>query len=294
MVDQVEAVAAKTVPHANIHEAKIAVMEAVEYIQKTGTMTGTARYKYVSVDEVIARLRPAMIRHGIHFTPIGMEVISNEPYETSGGKTMNHVIIGVQYRLTHTSGTFDEGHAVGEGSDTGDKACNKAMTAAKKYALLQSFCLETGEEDPDHDPSDDQTRKPNGSAKPAANGSGKKSDPCALAREEYKAKIPAMTGKTLLAALSRFDESPEVAAEKFGKDEVDYLRAATVTQLYKSLDISIGGIPTLPEVEKWKKSFEEHSAKYLTGMQVDTLLARLEKRRIDVQEDLETAQRRTR
>lgn len=282
--------------HANIHEAKLAVMQEVEYIQKNGAMKQgqSVQYKYVTVDDVIARLRPKMIEHEIHFAPTKMELMSQEAYTTKNGAAMNRVVLGVAYRLTHAGGTFEDGFAVGEGTDSGDKACNKAMTAAKKYALLQSFCLETGEDDPDHHSSEEMERKSAKDAKAAANGNGKKSDPCALAREEYKAKIPAMTGKTLLAALSRFDESPEVAAEKFGKDEVDYLRAATVTQLYKSLDISIGGIPTLPEVDKWKKSFEEHSAKYLTGMQVDTLLARLEKRRIDVQEDLEAAQRRTR
>ena len=34
----------------------------------------------------------------------------------------------------------------GEGSDTGDKASNKALTGAYKYALRQTFCIETGDD----------------------------------------------------------------------------------------------------------------------------------------------------
>jgi hypothetical protein len=39
----------------------------------------------------------------------------------------------------------------------GDKATAKAMTGAYKYALRQTFCIETGD-DPDKDPSVDQER----------------------------------------------------------------------------------------------------------------------------------------
>ena len=39
---------------------------------------------------------------------------------------------------------------VGEGMDSGDKAANKAMAIAHKYALLQTFCIPTEEQkDPD-------------------------------------------------------------------------------------------------------------------------------------------------
>lgn len=284
------------VQHANIHEAKLAVMQEVEYVQKNGTMQGAARYKYVSVDDVIARLRPKMVEHGIHFAPTGMEILSSEPYETSNGKMMNHYVLGVTYRLSHASGTFEEGYAIGEGSDNGDKACNKAMTAAKKYALLQSFCLETGEDDPDHDPSAEQERKPhangNGSAKP--NGKPA-SDPLAVAREEYKAKLSGLSPKKLVEKLIAFDQHADKAIAQFGnQDEVDLLRAATITRLYQMLDLDVGGLPTEAKAQEWENFRTTYADKYLTQMQVDTLSAKLARRIEAIEEDLAAAQRQTR
>lgn len=34
---------------------------------------------------------------------------------------------------------------IGEAMDSGDKSCNKAMSAAQKYAFLQIFCIPTEE-----------------------------------------------------------------------------------------------------------------------------------------------------
>lgn len=286
------------VQHANIHEAKVAVMGAVEYVQKTGTMKEGAKYKYVPVDEVIAKLRPAMVEHGIHFSPTQMQIMHQENYTTKHGTAMTRVILGVAYRLSHVTGSFEDGFAVGEGTDSGDKACNKAMTAAKKYALLQSFCLETGEDDPDHDPSAEQERKPTAANKtPAkANGSenGKHSDKFAVAREEYKAKIHGLNATPLLAALKKFEEDRPSALAKFGdEDEVDILQAATVTRLYQMMDLDIGGLPTMEKVNSFSEFLQDKAAKYLSPMQVDTLNAKIERRIEAIKEDLEKARRQT-
>ena len=64
---------------------------------------------------------------------------------------------------------------MGEAMDTGDKATNKAMSAAMKYALLQTFCIPTEEggkdtEENSHEvkPSTPTARKPAPSKKPPA------------------------------------------------------------------------------------------------------------------------------
>jgi hypothetical protein len=285
------------VKHANIHEAKLAVMQEVEYVQKNGTMKqgGGGNYKYVTVDDVIARLRPKMIEHEIHFAPTKMELMAQEAYTTKGGSAMNRIVLGVAYRLTHASGSFEDGFAVGEGTDAGDKACNKAMTAAKKYALLQSFCLETGEDDPDHHASEEQERKPNGATKAASNGNGKTSDPNAVAREEFKAKIVGMRRKDLMNALDKFESHADAAAEKFGSaDDAEVMKAATIARLYQIVDLDIGGLPVISEAEALGKWLNEAGAKYLSEMQVDTLNAKLNRRIENINEDLAKAQRQTR
>jgi hypothetical protein len=72
--------------------------------------------------------------------------------------------------------TFDLLHApsgqshpvvvVGEGMDVGDKSGNKCMTAARKYAMIMAFNIETGL-DPDDTPSQEQERVPAAKPQPA-------------------------------------------------------------------------------------------------------------------------------
>lgn len=272
------------VTHANIHEAKIAVMADVEYVQKNGVMKQGKGYKYVAVDDVIARLRPAMVEHGIHFSPTGMNVMFQEQYQTSGGTMMNRVILGVSYRLSHVSGSYEDGYSVGEASDSGDKACNKAMTAAKKYALLQSFCLETGEDDPDHDPSSDQERGKANGANGKANGKAS-SHGAPTKLQEFHAKLVSLKPPQLVERIVKFDEQPDKAIETFGsKDDADVARAVVVSELYKKLDIDVGFQSIPKKVDAFSRWFEENAQQFLAPMQVDTLRAKIERQRQTAQE----------
>ncbi len=277
--------------HKDIHDAKIAVMEAVDYVQKTGQMRGSGNYKYVSVDEVIARLRPEMVAHGIHFAPISMTMLLQETYKSKGygdkeGTAMNRIILGVSYRLSHVSGTHEDGYSVGEASDAGDKACNKAMTAAKKYALLQSFCLETGEDDPDHSPSSEQERKLE-RKRPPSNGNGK-SDPAATAREEYQAKIMGLSAKALAEKCASFDDVADKAIAHFGgQQHANAMRTATIERMYKMLDLEIGGLSTIKATVDWEAWRAKDADKYLNDSENSVLDAKLERRREKINYDLE-------
>ena len=74
------------------------------------------------------------------------------------GALMNRVLYPQTFRFIHTaSGDYIDVPILGEASDVGDKASNKAMTAALKYALRQTFLIETGD-DPDKHPSGEQER----------------------------------------------------------------------------------------------------------------------------------------
>ncbi len=77
-------------------------------------------------------------------------------------------------RFTHVpTGTYIDVMAPGEGADAGDKSSPKAATGAYKYALRQTFLIETGD-DPDKDASGPQEQAPKTArpdfsrAKPAA------------------------------------------------------------------------------------------------------------------------------
>jgi hypothetical protein len=150
--------------HKDIHAAINAVMGEVGYVQKT--KTNGLNYSFASEADLIKALRPVMIEHGITFYPSGVQIVANEAYETSNGKLMNRVIGMFTFTFTHApSGTSLQVTVLGEGADVGDKASNKAMTGALKYALRQTFVIETGD-DPDATSSEEQDRK----SKPGSNG----------------------------------------------------------------------------------------------------------------------------
>lgn len=151
--------------HANIYEAINAVMAEVSFIQKK--KTANLPYSFAGETTIIDSLRESMINHGIVMLPVGIEDLRLETYQTKnqakdGGST-NRVVAKFSFDFVHApSGTSHRVTTLGEGADVGDKAANKSMTASKKYALLQSFLLRSGD-DPDEVPSSDYERN-----KPAA------------------------------------------------------------------------------------------------------------------------------
>ena len=127
----------------NIYERIAAVMQEVDYIQKD--KKAGMKYSIVSHDVVTAKLRPAIVRHGIVYHPTDIEVAQN------GNRTQ--VKMNVRFACadaTANSPKFIEVASVGYGIDDQDKGPGKAISYAVKYALLKTFGLETGD-DPDHD-----------------------------------------------------------------------------------------------------------------------------------------------
>lgn len=137
-------------------KAKILVMAKVPYIQKERKQGLT--YTFAGEAAILEKLHPAFREAGLSWAVTGCTLIAQEQYSTKSGAAMNRVIVQATYTLTHAeSGQSETVQALGEGSDHGDKATSKAMTSALKYALRQTFLIETGD-DPDNTPSDQQER----------------------------------------------------------------------------------------------------------------------------------------
>ena len=78
-----------------------------------------------------------------------MEQRREERTKKSGGALI-YSICRIKYTFYAEDGSFIEAVTVGEGMDSGDKATNKAMAIAFKYACFQVFCIPTEEmKDPD-------------------------------------------------------------------------------------------------------------------------------------------------
>jgi len=128
-------------PVKNIYQRINAVMTEVDYIQK-GEKKVAGQYRYVSHDQVTAALHGPMTKNGIACIPTIMEM------KQDGNRTE----VKLDVAFINTDNPTDRFSVVyyGYGIDTSDKGIGKAVSYGFKYALLKTFCLETGD-DPDQD-----------------------------------------------------------------------------------------------------------------------------------------------
>lgn len=133
----------------NLIYTKIAdVMAEIGAIGKN-SKNETQKFMYRGIDAVMNALNPALIKHRIFVIPEVMEQ-TREERTNSKGTTLLYSILKVKYRFIAEDGSSIECVVIGEGMDSGDKASNKAMSVAFKYACFQTFCIPTEEMvDPD-------------------------------------------------------------------------------------------------------------------------------------------------
>ena len=94
-------------------------------------------------------LSPALIKYKLFVVP---EVLNQrrEERQSANGGNLIYSICTIKYTFYAEDGSFVSATVVGEGMDSGDKATNKAMSVAFKYACFQVFCIPTEEmRDPD-------------------------------------------------------------------------------------------------------------------------------------------------
>lgn len=100
-------------------------------------------FKFRGIEAAMNALAPLLVKHGIVCVPRHGSASRFDRLTKSGG-TLSFVNIASEFDLV----SVDDGSSVtvktnGEGMDSSDKATNKAMSAAFKYALLQAFVVPT-------------------------------------------------------------------------------------------------------------------------------------------------------
>jgi ERF superfamily len=125
----------------NIHQRILGIMSELHYIAK-GDKTVNGQYRFVSHDQVTAKIHPLLVKYGILIIPTVDEM-------TQDG---NRTIVNLLMSFTNVDNRLDSFtiKSVGYGVDSGDKGPGKAISYAYKYGILKTFCLETGD-DPDND-----------------------------------------------------------------------------------------------------------------------------------------------
>lgn len=132
----------------NICKAIIATMGDIGAIGKD-TKNTQQGFMFRGIDAVMNALQPAMLKNNIFVVPEVLEQ-TREERQTSKGGTLIYSILKVKFTFFADDGSNISAVVIGEGMDSGDKASNKAMSIAFKYACFQVFCIPTEEmKDPD-------------------------------------------------------------------------------------------------------------------------------------------------
>lgn len=107
-------------------------------------------YKFRGIDDVYNEIAPLLSKHGLCILP---RVLTRSVVErqTQKGGTLFYVTVEMEFDFVCAEdGTKHVVKTFGEAMDSGDKATNKAMSAAYKYAAFQAFCIPTeGDTDAD-------------------------------------------------------------------------------------------------------------------------------------------------
>jgi hypothetical protein len=163
-------------------------------LAKTGigkdSLNSFDKYKFRGIDAVYNALAPLLAGHGLCVLPRIIERTCEER-ESRKGDPMFYVTVTAEFDFvsaadgsTHTVRTY------GEAMDRSDKATNKAMSAAYKYAAFMTFAIPTeGDNDAD-------AATPEVAAKTQP-------EPTANARKEYPFPDGPATGITQLKAMAR-------------------------------------------------------------------------------------------
>ena len=133
-----------------IHKSIMSVMEDIGAIGKNQSNKQQG-FKYRGIDDVMNALQPLLVKHGIYAVPRVVEQ-HREERVSKNGSSLFYSILKIEYTFYAQDGSSICATVIGEGMDSGDKASNKAMSVAFKYALFQVFCIPTEEmPDPDSD-----------------------------------------------------------------------------------------------------------------------------------------------
>lgn len=119
------------------------IMEEIGAIGKGG-YNKSQNYNFRGIEQFYAAAHPALIKHGVFCVP-QIYTSNTETYTKDGGKVSFRVLLKVAHKFYAEDGSFVEVITQGEGIDSSDKASNKAMSAAMKYAFIELFSIPTAD-----------------------------------------------------------------------------------------------------------------------------------------------------
>lgn len=133
-----------------VFEKILAVMHDVPTIEKDG-FNDFAGFKFAKIDTIRETLQPIFVKHKLAVIPDILD-------EHRDGNLATVSMLVTFVNMENPSDRFTT-RWTGTGTDKGDKAIPKAITAAYKACVINTFCIGTGENDPDSESQAHEVRK---------------------------------------------------------------------------------------------------------------------------------------
>lgn len=124
-----------------IYQRIASILGDVDFIGKD-KRNQTQNYNFRGIDDVYNELHPVFAKHQVFIIPKVINMNREERQSAKGGLLI-WTLMDVQFTFFTTDGSSVESVVTGEAMDSGDKGCNKAMSVALKYALMQMLLIPT-------------------------------------------------------------------------------------------------------------------------------------------------------
>jgi len=144
-------------------------------------------FKFRGIDDVYNMLHDVLAAAGLVTIPRVLERIDGERATRNGG-SMAHVKLKVEYDFMAADGSVKTvGPVWGEALDTSDKASNKALAFAHKYAMMQTFTIPTEDtrETAEERDGDARTTETTGPAQRGAQGEGQQAPTAQIVLQKF-------------------------------------------------------------------------------------------------------------
>jgi hypothetical protein len=149
--------ATTTTPGNTVASKLVLCMEDIGQLSKDGRVSGgNVSYRYLSEEKITGALQDALVKHKLTVRPICIQQVNTEPEIKRTTKQGTGEIIETPVNRVRLLNTYEWRDAengdtltvqsIGEGMDAGDKATNKAMTAAYKYMVRHTLAISTGDD----------------------------------------------------------------------------------------------------------------------------------------------------
>lgn len=124
-----------------VYKAIIAVLKDCKAIGKN-QKNAAQGYSFRGIDDFYNEMHDLFAKHELFVVPQILDLRREERQGKSGGLLI-WTVLRIKFTFTASDGSKVEAETIGEAMDSGDKGANKAMSAALKYLLTQTFLVPT-------------------------------------------------------------------------------------------------------------------------------------------------------